>query len=833
MADSTQQKIQGVLNDLIDRYGMVFWYDEGGQMQLFASSLDIPGVEVLTLQNNAFSLKYRILKGEKPERGFIVYSPAAKPDDEDNWLLDLQKMAAPFSADMGSLYAAECNIPLELKDKVVDKHLEFFKTADNRKRLTKRLRIGMDAGDIEKQMQAVTCKTEPTYDQLTWALAKECYDEQTDIVEKMDKYNLLDLYWQEIEATFGFKAQHQIKDLLIVLFNDDMNRHIESSTLHNEAHIFMRDWRDSRLYGELYKQWAKKLEDELGIFSKIKGYDMDRLVMVETFPCVDKVVAMYLQNEVLNESMSVEKMESIVDEREHKIFFSEAGHTIKALLEARRLMEDIDQKMLKGHLVINSAKEGFNMYANELYTVDMHYRHYFREANQAESKNLLSEITKKVELKYTNSFLMELAKKWQPLVDAMPQWQIDGVTSQRHFYDYNVAPFVTKGRKLFVIISDALRYETMVEMEQRIRQMSRMVTTMKAPMLSTQPSYTQLGMAALLPNRQLSYDKQQDDVFADGISTKGTDNRQKVLRTRVVNSLAISAKDFLDITTPKTYFRDYDLIYIYSNKIDFKGDKRETEKEVFQATEEEFEHIIKIIELIRNGNGSNILITSDHGYLYQNEELDETDFTDFKVMGDVITDTRRFIIGNNLQPGNAVKTWNSEDVGLKEGRQIQIAKGMNRMRKQGSGTRFVHGGSMLQEIVVPVLHINITKTQDVSQVDVDILNKRAQLTTNNQTINFFQSEAVTEKVKGITLRMGFYDAEGNLISDSVNMVFDSENTESAQREQRHQFIFKNQLSRLNGQQVTLRMERQVPNSDQFATYKEATYTVKVMFQAEW
>ena len=115
MTDSTQQKIQQVLSDLIDRYGLVFWYDEGGHMQLFADSLDIPGVKVLTLQNNAFSLKYRILKGEKPERGFIVYSPEARPEDEDNWLLDLQMMAAPFSADMGSLYAAECGIGAERK----------------------------------------------------------------------------------------------------------------------------------------------------------------------------------------------------------------------------------------------------------------------------------------------------------------------------------------------------------------------------------------------------------------------------------------------------------------------------------------------------------------------------------------------------------------------------------------------------------------------------------------------------------------------------------------------------------------------------------------------
>lgn len=83
-----------------------------------------------------------------------------------------------------------------------------------------------------------------------------------------------------------------------------------------------------------------------------------------------------------------------------------------------------------------------------------------------------------------------------------------------------------------------------------------MVTDMKPAMLSTQPSYTQLGMAALLPNRQLSYEKQQDEVFADGLSTKGTTARQKVLEQRVVKSLAISAKDLLEITTPLAWRTD-------------------------------------------------------------------------------------------------------------------------------------------------------------------------------------------------------------------------------------------------------------------------------------
>lgn len=832
MTDSTKEKVQSVLSDLIDRKRIVFWYDEGGQMKEFVTSLELPGVEILTLHNNAFTIKYRILKGERPERGFLIYSPQAQPEDNNNWLLDLQMEAILFSADMGSLYAAECGIPMELKQKVVDKHLAFFKTAGNRNKLSSRLRQGMDVNVIEKQMLAVVCRTEPHYDQLTFALAKENIEGKHEMLDKMEQYNLSDLYWTEVDNMFGYNKQRSIKDLIIVLFMDDMNRHFGHGKLTNEAGIFMHDWRDSRQYGDMYKEWANQLQAELGIKQILQECGIEELIAIETFPCVDMVIAQYLQIEVVNGTMTVDKIESIVDERENRLFFAVAEHTLKALLEARRTLEDIDQKM--NGLIINSPEEGFGLYINELYSIDLNYRHYIREVSDAECKpEFLSKITEMVQRAYTNSYLMQLANKWQPIVDGMGNWSIERYIPQRRFYDFYVLPYVLKKNKLFVIISDALRYETMVELQLRINRVNRMESTMKDPMLSTQPSYTQLGMAALLPNRELSYEKNADVVFADGMSTQGTEARKKVLCNRVIHSLSIRSDEFLSISSPKIYFKDFDLIYIYSNVIDKVGDNKDTEGNVFKATENEFDNILKIVELIRNGNGSNILITADHGYLYQNEQLDESDFTDFKVMGNIITDARRFVIGSNLQPSPAVKTWNSEDVGLKAGLQVQIAKGMNRIRKQGSGCRFVHGGSMLQEVVVPVLHVNIKKTADISQVDIDILNKRAKLTTNTQTINFFQIEAVTEKIKEITLRIGFYDAEGNLISDSFTTTFASESNDTTQREQKYTFMFRNKLSNLNGHEVILRMERSIPNSDQFAKYKEFPYRVNVMFQAEF
>ena len=169
-------------------------------------------------------------------------------------------------------------------------------------------------------------------------------------------------------------------------------------------------------------------------------------------------------------------------------------------------------------------------------------------------------------------------------------------------------------------------------------------------------------------------------------------------------------------------------------------------------------------------------------------------------------------------------------MGLKGDTEIQTAKGLNRIRKQGAGSRFVHGGSMPQEVVIPVLHVNIKKKQGISEVSVDILNRKSRITTNNQTISFYQSEPVTDKMKGVDMRFGFYDKDGNLLSDSIVLSF---NSESKEREQKHKFVFKRQLTELNDQEIYFRKEQQIAESNQFKKLDDIPYKISVLFDAEF
>ncbi len=83
---------------------IVFWYDAGGQFQPTFDAITLPNVTKLQLGDTPFTAKHRLLIQE-PEQSFLLYAPYAEPAPADNWLLDIQKSAQPFSADRAALIA--------------------------------------------------------------------------------------------------------------------------------------------------------------------------------------------------------------------------------------------------------------------------------------------------------------------------------------------------------------------------------------------------------------------------------------------------------------------------------------------------------------------------------------------------------------------------------------------------------------------------------------------------------------------------------------------------------------------------------------------------------
>ena len=182
---------------------------------------------------------------------------------------------------------------------------------------------------------------------------------------------------------------------------------------------------------------------------------------------------------------------------------------------------------------------------------------------------------------------------------------------------------------------------------------------------------------------------------------------------------------------PAKLLKANDVIYIYHNRIDHTGDKMHSEGRAFEAAEETLSDIVKIVKKLTGANANNILVTADHGFIYQHRELDESDFLGVNASGDTILyRDRRFVLGKGLTVSSSLHKFTSAQLGLAGELEVQIPKSINRLRLRGSGSRFVHGGASLQEVVLPVLRINKKRQSDVTVVEVDILRGASSVITS-------------------------------------------------------------------------------------------------------
>ena len=211
-----------------------------------------------------------------------------------------------------------------------------------------------------------------------------------------------------------------------------------------------------------------------------------------------------------------------------------------------------------------------------------------------------------------------------------------------------------------MIICDALRYESAVELNKILMEEGKYQANINS-MLWMLPSYTQLGIAALLPNNTLTFDNETDTVFVDHMNSAST-NREKILQHFIPRSTYITSKDLLDMKTEdsRKFITNYDVIYIYENKIDATGDHAKLESDVFEATEAMFDTIKRLVKKIISSKGTNILITADHGYIYQNRDLDNSEFGSIEKLGKIYKSNRRFIIGKNLIEDSPVKKFTAK-----------------------------------------------------------------------------------------------------------------------------------------------------------------------------
>ncbi len=829
---SANENIKKVLDKYFQNHRLVFWYDDNAEMKTSFESMQFTDVEKLVIENNEFGIKYKVLI-EKPSQKFLIYQPKPKPDNDDNWLLDLLLSHVEFYTDASSITLQQLELTQEYKP-FIQKHLAFFSAEKRIQELKSLLETDEKESVIKFKMLAVTCQCEVEWEKILYALFSEAINDKQQKYKTIESYGLTPFLWEVIESKYSYNPKEKtIKDFLLHLLNDNLQRSLPNGkpSLNRDAYLFVNRWKENIIARQTFELWSKKLEQELGIEDLIQKEEASNFLEADTYAVVDKKIIHALKNNIEQKTLSNTVVQEWINKRRTKFFFPKFRFIYDALSYASSILDEI----WKANVKITSPVEGFEKYAKSLYNIDRQYRKYIYSSEMAEHQNILKDLTSIIEKAYGNSFLLELNNNWQTVVDKMSTWQIDKAIAQRDFFKTWVEPYLLKDNRVFVIISDGLRFESASELRERIIQEDR-YTAELTPVLGSLPSYTQLGMASLLPHKTLSFNDQTEIVFAEGQSTQGTPNRTKLLQQFDKRMVAINAEDFLKMnakTNGREFIKTYNVIYIYSNIIDKTGDDKTSESKVFEATESEFDNLVKIIKQVNNMNGYNMIITADHGYLYQHNRLDDSDFTNFTTIGEVFKNSRRFILGKNLSSTASVKKWTGAALGFSDDTEALIPKSINRMRVQGAGSRYVHGGSCLQEIVLPVLEIKKTRKSDVEQVEIAVSSPSYNITSNTFGVSFYQTNAIGDKLLSRDIKAAFYTTDNVLISDVANLKFNSREMDAAAREQRKSFVFTSDASKLNGQDVYLKLEESIEGTSHYKTYKTITYRMLIAFSSEF
>lgn len=816
------------MEKLFKKHRVVFWYDKGAKMIEEFEGLVLDGVEKIKVENNQFYIKHRILteKGSK----FLLYFDSAEPEYEENWLLDIQLANFVYKSDIESKYMEDVGLEYHFR-KLVENHTVFFENKERRAKLKDLLGEGDAEKDVIYKMLGVCFDVDYiNLESFIQSYAQAFNNGNNRIELALDRYNLKEIFWKEIEEKFKYRTDKpEIYDFLLTVFKHNFKPTAANSSV-GDSKFFIRFWQDSISYQESFKDLSERISKDLNIVQVLDDLSYENVLQDDLYKEIDFAIIHGLSNQIEHESITFSKVQTIIKERENKYWYNDFKECYDALYHASSMINDI---RLHANIKFVTIEEGANKYANELYSIDYSYRKFIYNYKKTNYQKVLNQIYLKIQKVYSNDWLLSFTDNWQQTVDKLSAWPINSRLSQTKFFDIHIKPVIDKKQRLFVVISDALRYENAKELWSDIQSKQRYEASLDY-MITNLPSYTQLGMASLLPHKQLSILAKDSSVMVDGMSSVGIYGRNKILETNSgVRANAISAEDFMNMnasTEGREYVKAFDLIYIYHNRIDAVGDNKTSESKVFEAVEEELQFLDDVLRQIANMNGNNIIITADHGYIYQNEPIAESDFSDAELQGEIYKENRRFVLGRDLSANNAVLQFKGDELGLNSDLDILITKSINRLRIKGSGSRYVHGGASLQEVTVPILHVSRKRKDTTAQVDIDIIQSSDQITTNVHTVTFIQKELVSEKVLARTIRANLQANDGTVISDNFNYNFDI--ADGSERERAVTKTF--QLSALasgkyKGQRVKLIIEEPIANSSRWKLYAKHGYTLKISF----
>ena len=260
-------RVHKSLDEALSLKRIVFWYDPKGEWEIEFNNYKNSSIEKRKVKNNEFSIKIEISRAPL-NKNFLLYFKTEKPNEIDNWLLDLQLAGREFTADRASLDLQDAGLPLEFKS-LAQEHRSFFRAPSRTLKLKQFIKANDDEDSVRLKMLAVIADEVPSIDHILLHCLNQINPEDSRITKTIDDlfgpFKLTDFFWSLIRNKFGYKSNEpNILDFAVELFKSSSSL-TDENELEIHSKVFLSDWKDSRQNNDIFINWSKYIANVLKI----------------------------------------------------------------------------------------------------------------------------------------------------------------------------------------------------------------------------------------------------------------------------------------------------------------------------------------------------------------------------------------------------------------------------------------------------------------------------------------------------------------------------------------------------------------------------------------
>ena len=772
---------------------IIFWYDPKKEYESTIDELELDNTEIIKYDKNSFWIRYHIER-EELSKNIIIYFPFDRRNNLDNDLLDLEVSNSDlvFNPDMVNIKLRSLGLKNEFRPLII-KYEKFFA---NNKRLIefKNFDIEKNVNNFDLIVTSVLLKIKTiNEDEILKEIINSYYFNENKY-EELFKFGNIEFILGLINNYFGSgvtdyeELSHLYEEIIISYFSYNTKGIINSKMIKKETnnYVFVNNLMRDKNTKECFELISRQVEKKYKISELLTKVETSTYLNNDAFEVLDKNILTYLVDKLVNNSVEYDLYENYIDERENKYFYCRYENEYKFLKYINSFLSKIAN-------IVKSIKEEdidefANKYANTLYEIDTLYRKIYFYYDKIEDNDIYIELKNKIEDIYMEDFISKLSIKWSGSLETMGRYDSNNMKLQSNFYRDFILPYKDKRDRVFVIISDAFRYECAKELNSKLTLYAKSDLSF---MQGVVPSYTKLGMASLLPHKSISRVNNSDDILVDNMPSSSTEDREKILINENSDSLAITFSELADMTKVewKKIFSGKKVVYIYHNIIDAMGEHNE--KDVFDACDVCIKELEKLIKDLHNTfSGITAFITADHGFFYKRSKVQSYEKTNRKENS--ILQKTRYSYSNEKMNEEGILSISLDYIFGDNSGYVNVPKGNMIFARQGNGVNYLHGGVLPQEIIVPVISFKSSKQNDeIKKVGIAYTGLSNKITSEIVYLEFLQDTNVDENYSEARYTLHFEDEEGIRVSDECTIIANYTNTPVKERIFREKFVFKN------------------------------------------